>query len=78
MSKYFPPTHHRGKFHCPYCKVCAMQIWFDISTIVRAGTSLGSVIKGLEVSKCSYCSRPIFWLSGKVIYPPGARVPAGQ
>ena len=46
-----------------------MQDWSD--RIFMRMSEGNSFIKGLEVSKCSYCSRPTFWLSEKIIYPPG-------
>ena len=75
MSEYFPPTYNSSKFHCPYCKVYAMQDFLDTYMFTRKGHVLDSEIKDLKVSKCSHCSQPTFWLSEKIIYPHGQMFP---
>ena len=80
MSEYFSPQYGSTGFHCPYCNVYADQKWtntiwktplLDINSLrqVREGKI---DIKGVavEVSTCSHCENPTFWLDEKIIYPP--------
>ena len=80
MSEYFPPQYQSTGFHCPYCNVYADQKW--INTIwktpllnidnIRQVRESKIDIKGVavEVSTCSRCRNPTFWLDEKIIYPP--------
>ena len=75
MSKYFPPQYHSTNFHCAYCHVYAAQDWWHVilyNKSRRANTltpvSIGQV--EVEVSFCSHCEHPTFWLAENVIFPP--------
>ena len=72
MSKYFPPEYRSGNFHCLYCNVYASQHWY-IPTYHVNRLFIDS--KTVEISICSRCSQPTFWLSEKIIYPPAQIFP---
>lgn len=70
MSTYFPPRYKSRGFHCPYCNVKANQSWHTAYSYSRS-SYVGVHIKeeSVEISFCSHCSQPTFWLSKKIIYP---------
>ena len=76
MSKHFPPKHRSKQFHCPYCGVYANQHWDSayFSDFARY-SPLKISQKIVEVSICTHCSQPSFWLSGEIIYPPTQTFP---
>ena len=76
MSEYFPPRYGINRFHCLYCRVFAAQSWDAIMPAKPpkiAGQFPMPLHIGkarLEVSLCSHCHKPTFWLKEKIIYPP--------
>ncbi|MDE0324276.1 MAG: DUF4145 domain-containing protein [Candidatus Poribacteria bacterium] len=76
MAEYYPPRYQSEQFHCPYCRVFAAQHW-DAIMRARPPQIAGQVPMPLhikkariEVSFCSHCYNPTFWLKEKIIYPP--------
>ena len=81
MSKYYPPRYQSKQFHCPYCQVFAAQHWDTIKR-TRLPQIAGQVSMPIhireylvEVSFCSHCGNPTFWLEEKVIHPPTHTAP---
>lgn len=76
MSEYFPPKHDSNQFHCPYCNVYASQHWDHAYFKDYTRYSLLNIRqKTVEVSICTHCSQPSFWLSKEIIYPPTQTFP---
>ena len=81
MSNYFPPTYNSEQFNCIYCYVYATQYWDRIRRFrvsLRAGQVEMPIKVGnsvVEVSFCSRCGNPTFWLEEKIIYPPVRTAP---
>ena len=78
MSKYYPPSYGSEQFHCPYCSVFAAQHWRRI--LPRDSGAMGNrpICIGnaeVEISTCSHCGNPTFWLDEKIIYPPTHTAP---
>ena len=75
MSEYFPPKYHSTNFHCAYCHVYASQYWRHVISYNKSKRSYTSAPVSIgpeevEVSFCSYCEHPTFWLAEKIIFPP--------
>ncbi len=84
-SEYFPPEYKSTAFNCPYCSAYAKQTWmyilpaYDKSGNKYRVESISIILKeknlsvDVEVSFCSRCSQPTFWLSDpdmpKIMYP---------
>ena len=80
MSEYFSPQYGSTGFHCPYCNVYADQKWVktiwktpllntnNIRQVRENNINIEGVV--VEVSTCSRCRNPTFWLDEKIIYPP--------
>ena len=75
MSQYYPPHYQSKQFHCLHCRVFAAQHW-DVIMRARPPQIAGEVPMPLhigkamiEVSFCSHCYNPTFWLKEKIIYP---------
>lgn len=81
MSEYYPPRYQSEQFHCLYCRVFAAQNWDGIISLTRpqiAGqvrTPIRIREDQVEVSFCSHCWNPTFWLDEKIIYPPTRTAP---
>ena len=84
MSEYSPPEYKSTAFNCPYCGAYAEQTWWYILPAYdRSGSkyrveSISIILKknlsvDVEVSFCSRCQQPTFWLSDpdmpKIMYP---------
>ena len=81
MSEYYPPCYQSKQFHCPYCQVFAAQHWDTIKR-THLPQIAGQVYMPIhiredpvEVSFCSHCGNPTFWLEEKIIYPPTRTAP---
>ena len=75
MSEYFPPQYESTGFHCPYCQVYAAQEWWGIALYDKSekysmDDPLSIEKMEVDVSCCSRCQNPTFWLDEKIIYPP--------
>ena len=84
-SEYSPPKYRSDGFNCPYCGAYARQIWWYIIPVDnksgsrRLGDSISikladkNINVDVEVSFCSRCYQPTFWLSDpdmpKIMYP---------
>ncbi len=80
MSEYSPPEYRSDGFNCPYCSAYAKQTWWYIIPTEDKSCSR-QIIKAIsitqnvyvEVSFCSRCQQPTFWLSDpdmpKIMYP---------
>ena len=75
MSKHFPPKYKSSAFHCIYCDVKANQTW-DFVRYDRSSWQIQINGSYVEISLCSHCSQPTFWLSRKIIYPPVQTFPS--
>ena len=91
LSEYSPPEYKSTAFNCPYCGAYAKQTWWYILLSEdKKGTSyriqaISITLKEkninvyVEVSFCSHCSQPTFWLSDpgmpKIMYPPTRTAP---
>ena len=85
MSEYSPPEYKSTAFNCLYCGAYAEQTWWYIipadekSGSRRMIRSITMTLKeknidvDVEVSFCSHCYQPTFWLSDpdvpKIMYP---------
>ena len=79
-SEYSPPEYRSDGFNCPYCSAYAKQTWWYIIPTEDKSCSR-QIIKAIsitqnvyvEVSFCSRCQQPTFWLSDpdmpKIMYP---------
>ncbi|MDD2904469.1 MAG: DUF4145 domain-containing protein [Syntrophales bacterium] len=72
MIPYQPPEYSKTAFNCPYCGVCAHQIWSNLHSNVY-----GWAVENLETAKCSHCSNVSIWYRKNLIFPPelGAPLP---
>ena len=85
LSEYSPPEYKSTAFNCPYCGAYAKQTWcYILRADDKKGTSYGNKAISItlkeknidvyvEVSFCSHCYQPTFWLSDpdmpKIMYP---------
>lgn len=78
MGNYFPPKYKESSFHCPHCNVYAEQTWGYCHLIEDTTESLQNLLEenfvriereNIEVSRCSHCQKPTFWLPEKILYP---------
>ncbi|MYD61564.1 MAG: DUF4145 domain-containing protein [Gemmatimonadetes bacterium] len=84
-SEYSPPKYRSDGFNCPYCGAYARQTWWYITPVEdkegrsRRIQTISITLKEkninvhVEVSFCSRCYQPTFWLSDpdmpKIMYP---------
>ena len=85
LSEYSPPEYRSTAFNCPYCGAYAEQTWWYIIPVEdeegrsRRIQTISITLKEkninvhVEVSFCSRCYQPTFWLSDpdmpKIMYP---------
>ena len=73
MSEYFPPQYHSTNFHCAHCHVYASQHWRHVISYDKSNRSDHRLVSidqvELEVSLCSHCRQPTFWLREQIIFP---------
>ncbi|WP_230199383.1 DUF4145 domain-containing protein [Bacillus ndiopicus] len=65
MEKYFPPKHKKDSYHCPHCNVYARQDWNELGHAAY----IFIPYRGLESSKCEYCTKFSLWLDKVMIFP---------
>ena len=76
MSEYYPPTYKSEEFHCRHCHVYAAQDWSTVYLQTKPEINLGHIESiRVEVSLCSHCKDPTFWLAEKMIHPPAHTAP---
>lgn len=80
MSEYYPPSYESNQFHCPHCQVFAAQRWVYILECHASGHLVTNELVSIddikvEISTCSHCKNPTFWLQEKIIYPPTRSAP---
>lgn len=83
MTEYYPPRYQSKQFHCPHCQVFAAQHWrhivpWDKSRNAWGHQPIGIKNTDVEISTCSHCGNPAFWLEEKIIYPPTRTAPSAN
>ena len=74
MSEYFAPQYKSRNFHCAYCHVYASQYWKHVTSYDKSHNTKPRLISinqaEVEISLCSHCGQPTFWLREQIIFPP--------
>lgn len=78
MSKHFPPEYKSKQLHCPYCGVFAHHGWGPVGTYRNGFVPFEIDQNSVEASICAHCSRPSFWSTGKILYPPTRIFPSAN
>ena len=72
-EKIIPPALNVKNFHCPHCKVLALQRWFDAYRDNVDGSGF-SFIPNLRNALCDNCQKYSIWMDGKMIFPESSSV----